>query len=209
MVSGDSYIPILAPFTRPETAVEFLSFITWKGHARTDDYSARRAWPRRIARWPDSAVRADGFLHGGSDARRELSLTCLDREHGNSLTNVCGRRTGSGNEARTLRIAMDDRFSRSVQSRTRVLLTFVLRLPSVEALGRWRERGRMDRRCCERSAQACATSFRAYAEDCDASTTFGNYFLTEFRRLGGSTRDWPEHAVTVLDQADRRQSLRH
>jgi hypothetical protein len=37
--------------------------------------------------------------------------------------------------------------------------------------------------------------------------TFGNRFLAEFRRLGGSTSDWPEQAVTVLDQADRRQFI--
>ena len=37
--------------------------------------------------------------------------------------------------------------------------------------------------------------------------TFGNRFLTEFRRLAGSTRDWPEHAVTVLNQANRRQFI--
>ena len=37
--------------------------------------------------------------------------------------------------------------------------------------------------------------------------TFGNRFLTEFRRLGGSTQDWPEHAVTVLNQADGRQFI--
>ena len=40
-----------------------------------------------------------------------------------------------------------------------------------------------------------------------APETFGYRFLTEFRRLGGSTRDWPEHAVTVLNQADRRQFI--
>ena len=40
-----------------------------------------------------------------------------------------------------------------------------------------------------------------------SSQTFGNRFLTEFRRLGGSTRDWPEQAVTVLDRADRRQFI--
>ena len=33
----------------------------------------------------------------------------------------------------------------SVQSRTPVLLRFLVRLPSVEARGRWRERGRMGR----------------------------------------------------------------
>jgi hypothetical protein len=37
--------------------------------------------------------------------------------------------------------------------------------------------------------------------------TFGHRFLTEFRRLGGSTRDWPDQAVTLLDQADRRQFI--
>ena len=37
--------------------------------------------------------------------------------------------------------------------------------------------------------------------------TFGNRFLTEFRRLGGSTRDWPEQAVTRLNQANRRQFI--
>jgi hypothetical protein len=38
-----------------------------------------------------------------------------------------------------------------------------------------------------------------------APQTFGHRFLLEFRRLGGSTRNWPERAVTLLDQADRRQ----
>jgi len=37
--------------------------------------------------------------------------------------------------------------------------------------------------------------------------TFGNRFLVEFRRLGGSTRDWPDRALTLLDQADRRQFI--
>ena len=37
--------------------------------------------------------------------------------------------------------------------------------------------------------------------------TFGDRFLTEFRRLGGSTRDWPEQAVTLLDRADRHQFI--
>lgn len=37
-----------------------------------------------------------------------------------------------------------------------------------------------------------------------APQTFGNRFLTEFRRLGGSTRNWPERALTLVDQADRR-----
>jgi hypothetical protein len=32
-----------------------------------------------------------------------------------------------------------------------------------------------------------------------------NRFLLEFRRLRGSTRNWPKRAVTLLDQADRRQ----
>ena len=40
-----------------------------------------------------------------------------------------------------------------------------------------------------------------------APETFGHRFLTEFQRLGGSTRDWPERAVTVLNQADRRQFI--
>ena len=37
--------------------------------------------------------------------------------------------------------------------------------------------------------------------------TFGNRFLTEFHRLGGSTRNWPEQAVARLDKADRRQFI--
>lgn len=40
-----------------------------------------------------------------------------------------------------------------------------------------------------------------------AAQTFGNRFLTEFRQLGGSTRDWPEQAVARLDKADRRQFI--
>src|SRR4051812_31331075 len=40
-----------------------------------------------------------------------------------------------------------------------------------------------------------------------APQTFGNRFLMEFRRLGGSTRDWPERAFTLIDQADRRQFI--
>ena len=35
----------------------------------------------------------------------------------------------------------------------------------------------------------------------------GRRFLNEFRRLGASTRDWPEQAITVVDQADRRQFI--
>jgi hypothetical protein len=38
-----------------------------------------------------------------------------------------------------------------------------------------------------------------------APRTFGNRFLSEFRRLGGSTKGWPELAVTRLNEADRRQ----
>jgi hypothetical protein len=37
--------------------------------------------------------------------------------------------------------------------------------------------------------------------------TFGNRFLMEFRRLGGSTRHWPDRALTLIDQADRRQFI--
>jgi hypothetical protein len=37
--------------------------------------------------------------------------------------------------------------------------------------------------------------------------TFGNRFLAEFRRLGGSTRDWPAQALVLLDRADRRQFI--
>jgi hypothetical protein len=40
-----------------------------------------------------------------------------------------------------------------------------------------------------------------------APQTFGNRFLTEFRRLGGSTRSWPERAVALLNEADRRQFI--
>jgi hypothetical protein len=38
--------------------------------------------------------------------------------------------------------------------------------------------------------------------------TFGNRFLMEFRRLGGSTRNWPGRAVTLLDRAERRQFIK-
>jgi hypothetical protein len=34
--------------------------------------------------------------------------------------------------------------------------------------------------------------------------TFGNRFVSEFRRLGGSTRNWPERALALVDEADRR-----
>jgi hypothetical protein len=37
--------------------------------------------------------------------------------------------------------------------------------------------------------------------------TFGARFLTEFRRLGGSTKDWPPQAVAVLAAADRRKFI--
>src|SRR4051794_14559608 len=40
-----------------------------------------------------------------------------------------------------------------------------------------------------------------------APQTFGNRFIMEFRRLGGSTRDWPDRALTLIDQADRRQFI--
>jgi hypothetical protein len=40
-----------------------------------------------------------------------------------------------------------------------------------------------------------------------APQTFGNRFLTEFRRLNGSTRNWPDRAVTLLDRADRRRFI--
>jgi hypothetical protein len=40
-----------------------------------------------------------------------------------------------------------------------------------------------------------------------APQTFGNRFLAEFRRLGGSTNNWPERALTVLNEADRRQFI--
>ena len=40
-----------------------------------------------------------------------------------------------------------------------------------------------------------------------APQTFGNRFLTEFRRLGGSTPDRSDQAITVLDQVDRRQFI--
>lgn len=34
--------------------------------------------------------------------------------------------------------------------------------------------------------------------------TFGARFLAEFRRLGGSTDDWPPRAVEAIERADRR-----
>jgi hypothetical protein len=37
--------------------------------------------------------------------------------------------------------------------------------------------------------------------------TFGNRFLAEFRRLGGSTSGWPATAVTRLKEADRRHFI--
>jgi hypothetical protein len=40
-----------------------------------------------------------------------------------------------------------------------------------------------------------------------APETFGNRFLTEFRRLNGSTENWPNAAVTFLKQADRRRFI--
>lgn len=40
-----------------------------------------------------------------------------------------------------------------------------------------------------------------------APQTFGNRFLIEFRRLKGSTKNWPDGAVTLLDQADRRRFI--
>jgi hypothetical protein len=40
-----------------------------------------------------------------------------------------------------------------------------------------------------------------------AAQTFGNRFLTEFRRLGGTTQNWPQHALTLLDEADRRRFI--
>jgi hypothetical protein len=39
------------------------------------------------------------------------------------------------------------------------------------------------------------------------SLTFGNRFLAEFRRLGGSISGWPETAITLLMDADRRQFI--
>jgi hypothetical protein len=40
-----------------------------------------------------------------------------------------------------------------------------------------------------------------------APATFGARFLTEFRRLGGSTEDWPPQAVAALAAADRRKFI--
>jgi hypothetical protein len=40
-----------------------------------------------------------------------------------------------------------------------------------------------------------------------APQTFGNRFLTEFHRLGGSTVTWPEAAVALVNQAGRRQFI--
>jgi hypothetical protein len=40
-----------------------------------------------------------------------------------------------------------------------------------------------------------------------APQTFGNRFLAEFRRLGGSISGWPETAVALLNEADRRQFI--
>ena len=40
-----------------------------------------------------------------------------------------------------------------------------------------------------------------------APQTFGNRFLREFRRLNGSTRNWPDRVVTLLNQADRRRFI--
>jgi hypothetical protein len=38
-------------------------------------------------------------------------------------------------------------------------------------------------------------------------TPFGARFLTEFRRLGGSTEAWPSTGVAALAAADRRQFI--
>ena len=35
--------------------------------------------------------------------------------------------------------------------------------------------------------------------------TFGSRFLAEFRRLGGTTADWPPQAVAAFAAADRRK----
>jgi hypothetical protein len=40
-----------------------------------------------------------------------------------------------------------------------------------------------------------------------APQTFGSRFLSEFRRLGGSTKTWPERTITLLDQAERAQFI--
>jgi hypothetical protein len=40
-----------------------------------------------------------------------------------------------------------------------------------------------------------------------APETFGKRFLMEFRRLGGTTQNWPDRAVTLLEHADRRQFI--
>ena len=40
-----------------------------------------------------------------------------------------------------------------------------------------------------------------------APETFGSRFLTEFRRLNGSTKNWPDRVVTLLNQADRRRFI--
>lgn len=40
-----------------------------------------------------------------------------------------------------------------------------------------------------------------------APETFGSRFLTEFRRLNGSTRNWPDRVVTLVNQADRRRFI--
>jgi hypothetical protein len=40
-----------------------------------------------------------------------------------------------------------------------------------------------------------------------APQTFGARFLEEFRRLGGSTKAWPEGAVERFAAADRRQLI--
>jgi hypothetical protein len=37
-----------------------------------------------------------------------------------------------------------------------------------------------------------------------APQTFGARFLTEFRRLGGSTEGWPERTLAAVAAADRR-----
>lgn len=40
-----------------------------------------------------------------------------------------------------------------------------------------------------------------------APATFGTRFLAEFRRLGGSTEEWPSTAVAALAAADRRKFI--
>ena len=40
-----------------------------------------------------------------------------------------------------------------------------------------------------------------------AIATFGSRFLAEFRRLGGTTADWPPQAVAAFAAADRRKFI--